>query len=161
MDADVQTSIVVGFAPNHCISASQFDLGCGMISGEVDKERTTTMIGSQTTVQSTGQCKVQTSTTQMNNIDKEKTILRKIKFLFRYTNRNRDSYGQSAYEYGITCRNILTDPEIHSQLKQNHADNPYYRHQYIFSYDNDLADVGNIRFFAYRNNMILELCMAG
>ena len=47
----------------------------------------------------------------------------------RYTNRNRDSYGQSAYEYGITCRNILTDPEIHSQLKQNHADNPYYRHQ--------------------------------
>ena len=34
-------------------------------------------------------------------------------------------------------------------------------HQYIFSYDNDLADVGNIRFFAYRNNMILELCMAG
>ena len=82
-------------------------------------------------------------------------------FFCRYTNRNRDSYGQSAYEYGITCRNILTDPEIHSQLKQNHADNPYYRHQYIFSYDNDLADVGNIRFFAYRNNMILELCMAG
>jgi hypothetical protein len=63
--------------------------------------------------------------------------------------------------HGITCRNILTDPEIHSQLKQNHADNPYYRQYYGFWYQNDIADVGNIRFFAYRNNMILELCMAG
>ena len=130
-----------------------------MISGEVDKERTTTMIGSQTTVQSTGQCKFQTSRITLTKRRQYYSHLKPSPS--RYTNRNRDSYGQSAYEYGITCRNILTDPEIHSQLKQNHADNPYYRHQYIFSYDNDLADVGNIRFFAYRNNMILELCMAG
>ena len=47
--------------------------------------------------------------------------------LFRYTNRNRDQWGQSTYEHGITCRNILTDPHVHSQLKQNHANNPYYK----------------------------------
>ena len=79
----------------------------------------------------------------------------------RYTNPHRDSYGQSSYEHGITCRNILTDPEIHSQLKQNHADNPYYRQYYGFWYRNDIADVGNIRYYAYRNNLIMELCMAG
>ena len=45
----------------------------------------------------------------------------------RYTNPNTDGWGNSAYEYGITCRNILTDPEIHSQLKTNHAANPYYK----------------------------------
>ena len=45
----------------------------------------------------------------------------------RYTNNNRDTYGRSTYEYGITCRNILTDPENHAQLKQNHAKNPNFR----------------------------------
>ena len=47
---------------------------------------------------------------------------------FRYTNDGfRDSYGRNPLEYGITCRNILTDPHIHSQLKQNHAENPHYK----------------------------------
>ena len=47
--------------------------------------------------------------------------------IFRYTNNYRDTWGQSALEYGITCRNILTDPEVHSQLKQNHAEDPYHK----------------------------------
>ena len=45
----------------------------------------------------------------------------------RYTNNYRDSYGQNTLEYGITCRNIMTDPEIHSQLKENHAENPHFK----------------------------------
>ena len=47
---------------------------------------------------------------------------------FRYTNDGfRDSYGRNPLEYGITCRNIITDPHIHTQLKENHAENPHYK----------------------------------
>jgi len=81
----------------------------------------------------------------------------------RYTNDGfRDSYGRNPLEYGITCRNIMTDPHIHSQLKQNHAENPHYKAYYGFWYGDDTyADVGNIRYLTYRNNMILEITMAG
>lgn len=55
----------------------------------------------------------------------------------------------------------MTDPEVHSQLKQNHAENPYYKAYYGFWYRNDIADVGDIRYLTYRNNLILELTLAG
>ena len=60
----------------------------------------------------------------------------------------------------ITCRKILTDPEMHSKLKQSHSENPYYRHYFGVWYQ-ESRDVGNIHYLSYRDNMILELGMAG
>lgn len=80
---------------------------------------------------------------------------------YRYTNEYRNQWGQNPFDDRITCRNILTDPEVHSQLKQNHAENPYYKAYYGFWYRNDIADVGDIRYLTYRNNLILELTLAG
>ena len=50
-----------------------------------------------------------------------------ISFMFRYTNNNRNIWGQPTWERSITCRNLLTDPELHSKLKLNHEEDPYYR----------------------------------
>ena len=58
-------------------------------------------------------------------------------------------------------RNILLDPFVHSQLKENHEENPYYR-QYAGSwYQSQGASRANIYHEAYQANLILELCLAG
>merc|ERR1711899_281274 len=80
----------------------------------------------------------------------------------RYTNNNRDYFGNNQFERSITCRNILTDPENHYQLKEKHAENPNVKAYYGFWYGDDgYADVGDIRYLTYRNNMILEITLAG
>ena len=87
--------------------------------------------------------------------------IKNLSHFFRYTNDYRDSWGRNSFELGLSCRNILTDPENHSRLKQNHAKDPYYRAYYGFYYRNDIADVGDIRYLTYRNNLILEMALAG
>eukprot|EP00093_Oithona_nana_P001728 01728.XXX_6355_9210_1 [CDS] Oithona nana genome sequencing. len=81
----------------------------------------------------------------------------------RYTGNYRDSYGQNAYEHQITCRNILTDPEYHRKLRENHAKDPNYSRALYgnFYIGDQYADVGDIRYLTYRNNTILEMAIAG
>merc|ERR1711899_715555 len=80
----------------------------------------------------------------------------------RYTNNNRDYFGNNQFERSITCRNILTDPENHYQLKEKHAENPNVKAYYGFWYGDDTySDVGNIRYLTERNNAILEITLAG
>ena len=59
------------------------------------------------------------------------------------------------------CSNILTDPFVHSKLKENHEDNPYYRQYAGAWYQSTGASRANIHHEAYQANLILELCMAG
>ena len=83
-------------------------------------------------------------------------------FVFlRYTNDYRNPYGGSVTENSITCRSILTDPDIHLQLKQNHAEDPYFKAYFGIYQRDDIADVGDIRFLTYRDNTVLEMAMAG
>lgn len=83
-----------------------------------------------------------------------------MKCCYRYSGGNRDYSGQSYAERSITCRKVLTDPEMHSKLKQSHSENPYYRHYFGVWYQ-ESRDVGNIHYLSYRDNMVLELGMAG
>eukprot|EP00095_Tigriopus_kingsejongensis_P011144 maker-scaffold534_size144770-snap-gene-0.37 protein:Tk11144 transcript:maker-scaffold534_size144770-snap-gene-0.37-mRNA-1 annotation:"hypothetical protein CGI_10017331" len=78
----------------------------------------------------------------------------------RYLSESRDPWGRSAAERSITCRSILTDFEIHYQLKLNHLKDPY-NNAYIGPYSEHERGLADIRHTTIRDNMILELCLAG
>ena len=94
-------------------------------------------------------------------IDYDWHLINNLFFSLRYTNNYKNPWGRSSFEYGITCRNMLTDPEITSKLKQKHAKDPYYQRYYGSYFRNNVADVGDIRYLTHRNNTILEMALAG
>jgi len=82
----------------------------------------------------------------------------------RYRNPSQvaDVYGYNTYERAITCRSVLTDTENTKIFKENHEQNPLYRQYFTPNQRNQpVADFGNIRYYTYRDNLILELSMAG
>ena len=54
----------------------------------------------------------------------------------RYTNRYGNAFGSEFYAISITCRTILTDPEIYSKLHDTHYSN--YNRYYGYWYGLDL-----------------------
>lgn len=78
----------------------------------------------------------------------------------RYVNDRTDPWGRSASERSITCRSILTDYEIHYQLKLNQLNDPY-NNAYIGPYSEHERGLADIRHTTIRDNLILELCLAG
>ncbi|TRY81014.1 hypothetical protein TCAL_15529 [Tigriopus californicus] len=78
----------------------------------------------------------------------------------RYVNDRTDPWGRSASERSITCRSILTDFEIHYQLKLNRLNDPY-NNAYIGPYSENERGLAGIRHTTIRDNLILELCLAG
>ena len=76
----------------------------------------------------------------------------------RYTNRYGNPFGSEFYTIRITCRSILTDPEIHQQLHDTHYEQQsrYYGYWYgtdLFAYDS-LSE-------ATRTNALVEASLAG
>lgn len=76
----------------------------------------------------------------------------------RYTNRFGNAFGSDFYQISITCRSILTDPEIHQKLHDTHyeAQSRYYGYWYgedLFAYDSQSE--------AIRTNSLVEASLAG
>ena len=81
----------------------------------------------------------------------------------RYSNPySTNVYGQNRFEQAITCRAVLTDIEYTKIFKSKHESNLLYRQYYPPNQQfQPVADFGNLRYFTYRDNLILELSMAG
>merc|ERR1712062_720411 len=82
----------------------------------------------------------------------------KIKISIKRTNRFGNAFGSDFYQISITCRSILTDPEIHQKLHDNHyeAQSRYYGYWYgedLFAYDSQSE--------AIRTNPLVEASLAG
>lgn len=76
----------------------------------------------------------------------------------RYTNRYGNAFGNEFYTIRITCRSILTDPEVHQKLHDSHYEQQsrYYGYWYgtdLFAYDSQSE--------ATRTNALVEASMAG
>lgn len=76
----------------------------------------------------------------------------------RYTNRYGNAFGSEFYTIRITCRSILTDPEIHQKLHDSHYEKQsrYYGYWYgqdLFAYDS--------QYEATKTNALIEASMAG
>ena len=76
----------------------------------------------------------------------------------RYTNRYGNAFGSEFYTIRITCRSILTDPEIHQKLHDTHTErhSRYYGYWYgldTFAYDS--------QYEATKTNALIEASMGG
>lgn len=76
----------------------------------------------------------------------------------RYTNRYGNAFGSEFYSIKITCRSILTDPEVHQKLHDYHYEQQsrYYGYWYgqdLFTY--------NSKSEASKTNALMESSMAG
>lgn len=76
----------------------------------------------------------------------------------RYTNRFGNAFGSEYYTIRITCRSILTDPEIHQRLHDTHYEKQsrYYGYWYgqdLFAYDS--------QYEATKTNALIEASLAG
>jgi len=76
----------------------------------------------------------------------------------RYTNRYGNAFGSEFYQISITCRSILTDPEIHQKLHDTHYETQsrYYGYWYgedLYAYDS--------QYEATRTNSLVEASLAG
>ena len=76
----------------------------------------------------------------------------------RYTNRYGNAFGAEFYTISITCKSILTDPEVHQRLHDDHYDKQsrYYGYWYgqdLFSYDS--------QYEATKTNALIESSLAG
>ena len=76
----------------------------------------------------------------------------------RYTNRYGNAFGSEYYTIRITCRSILTDPEIYQRLHDTHYEkhSRYYGYLYgqdIYAYDS--------QYEASKTNALVEATMAG
>ena len=59
----------------------------------------------------------------------------------RYTNRYGNAFGSEFYTIRITCRSILTDPEIHQKLHDTH--NEKHSSYYVYWYGIDVYTRGH------------------
>jgi len=80
----------------------------------------------------------------------------------RYTNpeyQNPSVYGGRTTDQYITCRKIFTDWENTRLLKEHAGTDP--RNRRYWGNSGGFHDYGNIRYYTWRNNMFLELALAG
>jgi len=108
---------------------------------------------------------VRNQVTSKLNIDPYSTRGEEIKTKFeddykfhRYTNRYGNAFGGEFYQLRITCRSILTDPEIHQKLHDSHNElhSRYYGYWYgqdLFAYDS--------QYEASKTNSMVEATLAG
>eukprot|EP00095_Tigriopus_kingsejongensis_P009673 maker-scaffold84_size396325-snap-gene-0.18 protein:Tk09673 transcript:maker-scaffold84_size396325-snap-gene-0.18-mRNA-1 annotation:"eif2 kinase if2k-d (incomplete catalytic triad)" len=76
----------------------------------------------------------------------------------RYTNRYGNAFGSEFYSIKITCRSILTDPEIHQKLHDHHYEQQ--SRYYGYWYGQDLFTF-NSQEEASKTNALMESTMAG
>jgi len=77
---------------------------------------------------------------------------------WRYTAEIKNPYGQNLYAVRMTCRTVLTDPQVHQELHDNHVDN--YNNYYGYWYEKDLFGY-NSRQQATLQNALIEATLAG
>lgn len=76
----------------------------------------------------------------------------------RYTNRYGNAFGSEFYTIRVTCRSILTDPEIHQKLHDTHYERQsrYYGYWYgqdLYAYDS--------QYEATKTNALIEASLGG
>ena len=76
----------------------------------------------------------------------------------RYTNTYGNAFGENYYQISITCRSVLTDPEIYQQLLTSHLNN--YGRYYGYWYGQDLASY-DPQTKASETNALVESSLAG
>jgi len=76
----------------------------------------------------------------------------------RYTNKYGNAYGAQIFTQGITCRSVLTDPDIHQKLHDKHHNKLAAYHGYW--YQEDLFPF-NSAYEANRVNALVESSLAG
>ena len=77
---------------------------------------------------------------------------------WRYTAEIKNPYGQNLYALRMTCRTMLTDPQVHQELHDNHVDN--FNNYYGYWYEKDLFGY-NSRQQATLQNSLIEATLAG
>jgi len=74
----------------------------------------------------------------------------------RYLNRYGNAFGSESYTIRITCRSILTDPEIHQKLHDTHIERQSRYHAYwLYAYAYDA------QYEATKTNALIEASMGG
>ena len=76
----------------------------------------------------------------------------------RYTNRYGNAFGSESYTIRITCRSILTDPEIYQKLHETHIERLSRYHAYWFGVDTYAYDA---QYEAIKTNALIEASMGG
>jgi len=86
----------------------------------------------------------------------------------RYNTEQTDTWGRNRGDVSITCRSLLTDPQNHFRLLENHAKNDKYSQYYGFWNDNAgsaggnfLSDTGDFRSISFEDNLAIEASLAG
>jgi len=76
----------------------------------------------------------------------------------RYTNRYGNAFGSEFYTIRITCRSILTDPEIHQKLHDTHTQKHSRYYGYWYGIDTYAYDS---QYEATKTNALVEASMGG
>merc|ERR1719491_638472 len=76
----------------------------------------------------------------------------------RYTNRYGNAFGSEFYTIRITCRSILTDPEIHQKLHDTHTERHSRYYGYWYGVDTYAYDS---QYEATKTNALIEASMGG
>ena len=76
----------------------------------------------------------------------------------RYLNRYGNAFGSESYTIRITCRSILTDPEIYQKLHETHIERLSRYHAYWFGVDTYAYDA---QYEAIKTNALIEASMGG
>merc|ERR1719342_509685 len=97
--------------------------------------------------------------TQYDNFASDQTIR-------RYNSEQTDAFGRNRGDIAITCRSLLTDPQNHFKLLENHASTDQFSqyfgwNQWGQNKNNFLSDVGNFNTQTYQDNLCLEMSLAG
>ena len=77
----------------------------------------------------------------------------------RYPNRYGNAFGSESYTIRITCRSILTDPEIHQKLHDTH--NEKHSRYYVYWFGIDTYDYDSHYEAATKTNALIEASMGG
>jgi len=97
--------------------------------------------------------------TQYDNFASDQTIR-------RYNSDQTDLFGRNRGDIAITCRSLLTDPQNHFKLLENHASTDQFSqyfgwNQWGQNKNSFLSDVGNFNTQTYQDNLCLEMSLAG